>query len=39
MVICFSHCVLTQQPLDIDQHTALMRFYDDLGESQVFFGT
>jgi hypothetical protein len=30
LVICWWHCVLTQ-PLNMDQHTALMSVYDGLG--------
>jgi hypothetical protein len=32
LVICWSHCVLTQ-PLAANQHIALMSVYDDLGLS------
>jgi hypothetical protein len=34
LVICWSHCVLTQ-PLESEQHFALMNVYDALGSSLV----
>jgi hypothetical protein len=34
LVICWSHCVLTQ-PLEAAQHSALMSVYDALGSSHV----
>jgi hypothetical protein len=34
LVICWSHCVLTQ-PLQAAQHSALMSVYDALGSSHV----
>jgi hypothetical protein len=32
IIACWSHCVLTQ-PLEAEQHTALMSVYNSLGSS------